>query len=481
MINRKIFERTVSLIISDRNAGFCLCVIWIILITTGCVSVHEKNGFLNNEAIHETEQQVIIKGRIEIESEKVFNKEVIIYPEAFIKTTTQGKLIFQKPVTILGTSQVFDINAHLEFGKGCVGRLNVCWFGAKGYDREDDTRAFNSTLALAGRLENSVNLLIPMGQYYISTPIVVENTNGLNKSINLIGEGMSNSTNDGSSMIWNGTPGGSMILMRNNYLNTVQSLDFAAEPGHEVQSNIELRYQIYQMEFRDCSFSGSAGKGSCNINLNSGQSDQVSEISFHNCIFRGKTDDNRTWLTESAIRGGKANTKNIFFEKCSFLGYTEAAINLEVAELLHVNHCTFSHNNIDMVCLLCSTLATSNYSERSKGFFMSTNSGNLAFTTLINNYFDGHPDADLVIPNGSGSLVLINNNFGGNGGEDSVNRIQWVPKNISSIYSLGNFFRNDNPDQSPFVFPEHNPFNFHSEGDKVGKDGGNCIKWKDSQ
>ena len=472
-----LFKKCYKLPASILYYGLFLAII----LTGGCVSVNQSKVINANPSLQETDRQVIIRGKLLVEDQKVFNKEVIIYPEGYIQTTPGGTVIFQKQVTIFGNSQVFDPEANLEFGRNCIGNLNVTWFGARGFDREDDTQAFKAVLGYAALQDNTVNVVIPMGQYYIREQLIVENTGGLNKTINLIGEGMSNSTNQGSSLIWNGAPGGVMLLMRNNYLNVVQSLDFAAETGHDVQHNMELRYQIYQMEFRDCSFSGSAGSGSCNINLNIGESDQVSEISFHNCIFRGKTEDNTTWLTSSAVQGGKANTKNIFFDKCSFLGYTEAAINLEVVELLHVNHCTFSHNSIDMVCLLCSTLATSNYSERSNAFFMCTNSGNLAFTTLINNYFDGHPDTDLVIPNGSGSLVLINNNFGGNGGEDAVNRVQWMPKNISSVYSVGNFFRNDIPDQSPFVFPEQNPVDFHSEGDKVGKDGVSCRKWKGSQ
>lgn len=456
----------------------CLGLIVWLSISSGCVSMHQQNAASYASPVVETEQQIIFRGRVDIEKETIFRKEVIIYPEAFIRTKAGGKITFEKSVSILGNSQVFDTNINLVFNRNTIGHFNINWFGARGYDQEDDTPALTVVLALASRQDNSINVVVPIGQYYIREQLIVENMAGLNKTINLLGEGMSNSTNQGSSLIWNGAKGGVMILMRNNYLNVVQSLDFAAEPGHEVQSNMELRYQIYQMEFRDCSFSGSAGIEATNINLNYGKSDQVSEISFQNCIFRGKTEDNVTWLTRSAVQGGKANTKNIFFEKCSFLGYTHGAIDLEVVELLHVNNCTFALNSTDIICLLCGTLATSNYSEQSQSFFEGTNSGNLAFTTLLNNYFDGHPDSDYVIPNGSGSLVLINNNFGGNGGVDSVNLVKWVPKNISSIYSIGNYFRNDSSGMSPFLFQGHQPFDFHSVGDKIGRDGMTAKKSK---
>jgi len=440
---------------------------------TGPAQMSSKGG----EAIVETDRMISIRGLVEIEHETVFDKEVTIYPGAFISTHTNGKVIFNKRLNIIGDSQVFEAESDIEMKSNTLGTINVGWFGAKGDDSEDDTKAFQKALELASVFNNSVTIFVPTGQYYIKQTLVIENRIPINKSINLVGEAMSSSTNQGSSLIWNGPPGESMILMRNNYLNFVQYIDFASEYKCELKSNIVLRYQIYQMEFRDCSFSGCAGLGSSNIDLNAGNSDQVSEISFINCIFRGKTYDNTTWQTSAAVKGGKANTKDIYFEKCSFLGYNESAINIEISEVLYVSNSTFAHNQTDIICLLCGALLTSNYSEQSKSFYRSTVSTNLAFTTMINNYFDGCPSEDYVITNGAGSLVLINNNFGGSGGLDSVNLIRWDNKNISSIYSMGNYFRNHSAVHSPFVIegpgPERSGF-VQSYGDKMGKDGLDC-------
>jgi hypothetical protein len=220
---------------------------------------------------------------------------------------------------------------------------------------------------------------------------------------------------------------------------------------------------------------------SSNINLNEGSSVQVSEISVRNCVFRSKTVDNKNWLTESAIKGGKANTKNFYFEKCSFLGYTEAAINIEISDIISISNCAFAHNQVDIICLLCNLLATSNYSEQSRSFFKSTLSSNVAFTTLLNNFFDGNEEEDYVIPEGAGSLVLVNNNFGGSGGMDSTNLIKWDSRNISSIYSVGNFFRNDTSTFFPIQLNKMNTINadiIKSAGDKMGKDGATSIKLK---
>lgn len=424
---------------------------------------------------------IVIRGAVSFNSSVKFDKEVTIYPEAFITTADNAMVTFNKKVNVIGGSQVFDEQALVQFGDGCIGTLNVCWFGAKGYDQEDDTKPFQKTLSLASGLKNSINVYIPNGKYLISEQLVLENTAGLNKAINLMGEGMSSSTNNGSSIIWNGFPGGSLILVRNNYHNQIQALDFASEPGHELKHNLELRPQIYLMEIRDCSFSGSAGAGSANINLNDGNSVQVSEIGFRNCVFRGRTTDNRTWTTTSAVKGGKANTKNFYFEKCSFLGYTEAAINIEISDIVNISNCAFALNEVDIRCLLCGTLATSNYSEQSKSFFEGTTSDNLAFTTLINNFFDGHPIEDYVVRNGSGSLVMINNNFGGNGGVDSTNLIRWDSRNISSVYSVGNFFRNNSTSVNPIMLMgegRDNLENFRSIMDKVGRDGTSSRKLK---
>jgi hypothetical protein len=368
--------------------------VWLaaVLLLGGCKTTKEQAGTVVNTSaeISETPTMIVLKVPVTYTGQVVFEKTVTIYPEAYISTTGNGKVTFNKGVNILGSSQVFDTDAEIEFGEGCLGTLNVGWFGARGYDREDDTDAFQKALAIASAMYNSVNVFVPIGKYYISRQLVVENRTPLNKSINLVGEAMSSSTNNGSSIIWNGTPGASMILIRNNYLNLIQSLDFAAETNREVKHNIELRPHLYQMEFRDCSFSGSAGPGSSNINLNEGSSVQVSEISLKNCLFRALTRDNKTWLTESAIKGGRANTKNFYFDKCSFLGYTVAAINIDISEIVNVNNSTFSHNQIDIVCMLCNMLATANYSEQSTSFFKSILSNNLAFTTMINNYFDGN-------------------------------------------------------------------------------------------
>ncbi len=429
---------------------------------------------MSNSRMIETEKMVSIKGPIHFNDPVVFDKEVTIYPEAFITTSDDGKITFQKNLNILGDSQVFDINANVEFGGHSIGKINVGWFGAKGYDQEDDTKSFQKALELASEYNNSVTVFIPTGYYYINEQLMVGNRAPINKSINLQGEGMSRSTNQGSSLVWNGPVGGTMLLFKNNYLNLVEFLDFASEYRCELKSNIELRYQIYQMEFRDCSFSGSAGIESSNIDLNSGSSDQVSEISFKNCIFRGKTYDNKVWHTVAAVKGGKANTKNIYFEKCSFLGYNEAAIDIEVSAILNVSQCAFAHNQVDIVCMLCGTLASSNYSEQSRSFFKNTVSSNLSFTTLTNNYFDGHPEEDYVITNGAGSLVLLNNNFGGSGGLDSVNLIKWSNKNISSIYSAGNYFRNNDAIKNPFDFTGSTIEEagiLQSKGDKMGMNG----------
>lgn len=456
---------------------------WILLFIM-CSCVSEKKPLVKSQytELSINERMISIRGELVIDTELVFSGNVTLYPEAFLSTTGQGKIIFKGKVNVIGQTPIFDENINLEFGEGCTGTLNVGWFGARGNDDMPDTRAFQKTMMLASTMRNSVKILVPTGKYWITETLILENQASLRKSIQVVGEGMSSSSLDGSSLVWNGPPGGTILMVRNNYNNRIQSVDFGAEAGHEVKYNVDLRSQIYLMEFRDCSFSGSAGISSSNINLNEGHSDQVSEISFENCVFRGRTFDNATWLTSSAVRGGKANTKNFYFEQCSFLGYTSAAVDIEISETVHIRDCAFAHNEVDIICLLCSILISSNYSEQSKAFFKTTTSSNVAFATLLNNYFDGHAGENFVIPGGTGSLVLINNNFGGSGGDDQTNQIRWDSRNISSVFSVGNFFRNASSSTIPFQFSEIQTTGaavLKSVMDKVGPDGVSSKKLSD--
>jgi hypothetical protein len=223
----------------------------------------------------------------------------------------------------------------------------------------------------------------------------------------------------------------------------------------------------YQIFLRNCSFGGCAGEGSANVNLNQGNNLQVSEIHFENCVFKGYIESS-LWKTESAIIGGFANTKNFSFTYCSFLGYNQAAINLEVTDILRIDNCTFAHNKLDISCLVCNTLANNNYSEHSGSFFRTTVSDNISFTTLMNNCFYGSENNDYIITQGSGNLTLINNNFGGMGGTDLKNKVQWDSGKFSSVYSIGNYFRNDVLLAEPFQVDFINPGFIKSFGDKVG-------------
>ena len=405
----------------------------------------------------------------------VINTDVVIYPGALITTAKSAKVIFNGRVQILSESQVFDINSNIEFASGSISMLSPCWFGAKGNDALDDTKAIQKTLEIAREYVNSLTIVFPIGKFIITETLVLGNEFPNKKSINLMGNSMSIDTRGGSSLQWEGTEGGKLLAVRNYCAGTIEGLDFTAIAGHFVRHNIELTPYDYQVIFRNCSFSGSAGPGSSNVNLNQGNNLQVSEIYFENCIFRGHTVDSKIWQTESAVSGGLANTKNFSFRYCSFAGYNKAAINLEVTDVLRVESCTFALNHTDIVCLLCNTLASSNYSEHSASFFRATVSTNVSFTTLMNNCFYGTPGHDYIITEGGGNLVLINNNFGGLGGEDLENKIKWELGRISTIFSVGNYFRNAPPLLFPYqitTLPDKSNL-LNSFGDLIGTDENN--------
>ncbi|MEP7324137.1 MAG: hypothetical protein ABI761_19565 [Saprospiraceae bacterium] len=447
-------------------------VIGLSFTLSGISCTHEKIITQHSDASHS--RMIVINTEVNYDKPIIFDKEVTIYPEAFITTTGKGKIIFTKKVNIIGESQVFDTDIDVTFQSATISAINPTWFGARGYDELDDTKAFQKILSIIKVYPNSINIEIPIGIFKISKTLMLGNEIPNGKSINLIGQSMSVGSFSGSVLEWVGEPGGSMLLLKNICVSILDGIDFMASPDHLMKHNLEFRPYDYQITVKNCSLSGCAGPGSANINLNKDNDAQVSEIQFQNCTFHGYTRDNKTWNTESAIAGGKGNTKNFSFQSCSFLGYTDAAINIGSTDMLRVDFCTFALNEVDIKCIIGNTFATSNYSEQSKSFFQSGMSGNLSFTTFANNYFDGNEKDDYFIRDGSGGLILLNNNFGGNGGYDKINKISWDSKDLSHIFSVDNFYRNSPDINSPFVDRNNRTqtLNIMTDGDKIGADGG---------
>jgi len=450
-------------------------IVFYVLLFVGCKSTGTSTHNYSSS------RMIVINKEVLYAEETIFDKEVTIYPEAFLKTSGRGKIIFTKKVNIIGESQVFDENINVVFGFATLNTLNPTWFGAKGYDEIDDTPALTKVFELASLYAGTITIDIPIGRFIVTRTLNMGSQTPDGETINLTGKGMSANSRSGSSFIWKGAEGASMITMRNNANGVIDGLGFNSIKKHGMKYDIELRPFINFLSIRNCSFTGCTGEGSANINLNKGSNEQVSEINIENCLFGGVTYDNQQWLTEAAVCGGSANAKNFYFRNCSFLGYSIAGINIHITDILKVENCTFGFNDIDINCDLCNTIATSNYSEHSKSFFKSIISQNVAFTTLIGNNFYGSEGADYVIRGGAGSLVMINNNFGGLGVEDNQNKIMWDDKIISSIYSVGNFYRNSKGIITPFMNMQNQTqtHNIHSFEDKLGLDEKDLRKVKD--
>ncbi len=444
-------------------------IICLLLNTTfgllvGCQSIHQGPLELSNSDL------LIINQPVNYTSETILDKEVVLYPGAMISTGKQGKVIFKRRVTVLGESQVFDENVQVEFLSGTLSELNPCWFGAKGDDQLDDTKAIQKVMDIGRVYASSINIEFPLGKYLISTTLQLGNNAPSEKSINLIGKSMSSNALSGSSLQWVGKNGGVLLQLQNYCVGQIENLDFNKGADRLLKYNVALKPFDYQVEFKNCSFAGCGGPGSANVNLNQGNNLQVSEISFDNCEFRGYSADGETWETEAGVIGGLANTKNFYFRFCSMVGYTQGAIDLEVTDALKVENCTFAHNKTDIVCLVCNTLATSNYSEHSESFFRSSVSFNVSFTTLMDNCFYGTGGQNYIIPEGGGHLVLINNNFGGMGGDDLRNLIRWDSGPFSHVFSIGNFYRNAPPLITPFEFTgQLNDLPIQTLGDLIGR------------
>lgn len=406
---------------------------------------------------------------LHVEQDLIVLEEVTIFPQAYITTAPGSKIVFQKRVNIIGESQIFDPEAIIVFEAGTISEIYPSWFGAKGYDNEDDTRAFEKAIAVAYANAGVMSIVIPIGRYFISRTIDSGNNHSDRKAINWFGKGMSNNGVQGASLSWRGEVGGTLLRFRNMGQCVVENIDFTAEPAHHVKYNLELRPFVHSFTIRHCSFSGCSGDESANINLNIEDGDQVSEIHIDECIFNGVSQVSES-VSQSAIRGGFANTKNFYIRYCAFDQYERAAVDIYNSDILHVEGCTFANNKIDISCMLCGTYATSNYSEHSKAFFRASFTSNISFTTLVNNYFTGMPEDGYVIQDGAGSLILLNNDFGGSDQREDHNRIRWEQNEFSPIHSVGNFYKNSTPESTPFFNRSGQPRNGNvfSKGDIGG-------------
>lgn len=413
-----------------------------------------------------------LQDTLRTDSTIVFSKEVILLPGAYILTEGTGKVVFTHPWIVLGGDPVFSTETAVEFLPGTLSEIYPGWFGANGMDHIDDTKAFQKALAIARAYENSVTIRLPIGQYRISRTLEVSADRYARKSIHWLGASMSNSGTLGSSLIWTGPKGGTLLRFSDLNQFCVNGIDFKSDPETYLQYNLEFKPYLFQAKIQHCHFSGAAGNGSANINLNQGDNLQVSEIEIDNCAFYGMTAPS-PWLSPSAIVGGLANSKNFYITHSQFSGYDRAAIDIEVSDIVEVENNTFSRNAVDINCLLCGVYIANNYSEHSKAFFNSTLSTNPSFVTMVNNRFSGEPGDGYVIQNGMGHLVLINNFFGASGVGDDRNRIRWKDDPASFISSTGNFYKNASPSDPPFYNERNEPkqMNVRSFGDLGGGEG----------
>jgi hypothetical protein len=428
------------MVMKVKSKGLIFSLLFFVLLQ----SCKTKQIYSTQSNPFEIKSEIIVNDMLELDS------RYIIYPTAFIKTAGKGKLVIKEPICILGKSQVFDTDINIDFKPFTISEIYPEWFGAKGYDQLDDTKAFKKVISVAKKCYNSLNILVSSGIFYISETLELENNANFIKSINLLGASMSTSSSNGSSLIWNGVKGGTLLKVSYLNLSRIENLDFGADQNNGLMYNIDLKPIISQLSIKNCSFAGCEGKGSTNISLNIGNGVQVSEITFENCSFRSKTLDGKNWLTDAAIGGGIDNVLNFYVKTCSFMGYQNAAVNIKNSSTMVVENSTFAYNDVDIKCMLCGLYASSNFSEHSKAFFQANSSSNYSSAFLINNYFTGDAIDGYVIRDGAGSLFLINNNFGGSGYDSGKFKIKWEERTPNPIFSFGNFFKNIQIDNTPF-------------------------------
>lgn len=447
------------------------------------LSCSSQQRMVNSETcmLNTTKDVWVVNNPVKVEGILVVEKQVIILPGGVFEGDNTSKIVFTKPVNILSRERVFSTELRMESLPGVFTNLDITWWGANGRDEEDDTKAIQVVLDLASQ-SGCEQITIPIGQYIVSQQLRMAGREDNHQSLVIKGYATSFDGQHGSALMWNGGSDESMALVKNTSQTIFENIEFGAIPGRLIRSNIEFRPFCNQILFRSCSFGGCGGEKSCNINLNEGNNLQVSELIFENCIFKGLLTDME--YTDNGIRGGLANTKNFYFRNCSFGPYRHEAICITTSDILKVEDCTFYLNDVDIRCETCKTVAIGNYSEESGAFFESTASANFNATTLINNQFTGKPVDGYVIRDGSGTLLLMNNNFGAGNYLPDINRIRWEENEFNSIFSVGNVFKNTAFGQSPFYNRSNQVYRSDrvlSFGDLGGVLGEGRVKLPDSR
>lgn len=458
----------------------CLILLGLIFQCFSCVA-HKVNATLLKESRNSGQSFWIVSEEVPVSDLMVIDKNVFIMPGGFFSAKKPATIRFNGHVDIIGQQKVFDKELAVEFAPGAFTHLNPDWFGANGMDDADDTDCFQKIFDMISS-GGAIQVRVPIGKYYISRQLKLGGQPGNNLSLIIQGASTSYSGTKGSSILWRGKPSESMVLISNTSQTVIENLDFDCVPNHYLMSNIELRPSCNQITFSNCYFSGCAGELSTNINLNEGNSLQVSELFFNNCIFKGIFLAEK--ITDNAVRGGWANTKNFQFTQCAFGPYRNEAIKIKTSDVLKVDGCTFYLNDVDISCETCKTIATDNYSEESQAFFMSTASANFNATTLINNQFTGKPKDGFVIRDGSGTLILMNNNFGAGNYLPDKNYVRWEENDYNSIYSVGNVYKNTDEKEGPFYNRSNRNYRqdrIFSWGDLGGVLGEGRVKLKDTQ
>ena len=456
-------------------------VFMVVIVYFMSCKIHERGSQVSELYTKNDDRVWIVSQEQHISGTLIVDREVLIIPGGFFSSVGTGKIKFTGHVSVLGQQAIFDPELEVEFAPWTFDYISPNWFGANGSDNEDDSAPFQRMFDLISP-GAGIQLNIPIGKYYISKQIKIIGTPGNNLAFVLHGTSTSYSGTNGSSLIWRGLEAESMFLISNTSQTIIENVDFNVSPGYVLKSNIEFRPNCNQISFRNCYFTGCSGDQSANVNLNEGSNLQVSELFFENCIFKGLYSPQQ--FTSNAIRGGWANTKNFHFIHCAFGPYRNEAIKIKTSDVLTVEGCTFYLNDIDISCETCKTLATSNYSEESGAFFMSTASANYNATTLINNQFTGKPLDGFVIRDGSGTLVLLNNNFGAGNYLPDKNFIRWEENDYNSIYSVGNVYKNATAKDGAFYNRSNLQYRkdrIFSQGDLGGVMGEGRVKMNDIQ
>lgn len=422
---------------------------------------------MNHSRITTLEMHIDGGGDIQIDSNIDCNGKILQFRKG-TKLTGAGSLTNCVLSSEL-TGQIADTTVDFINFKAANDVFSTHWYGSKGDQTNDDTTAVQKTFDTIIANNKNIDIYFPIGNYKITSTITATFNATFCPKIFGAQKGRGNA---GSTLLWYGSAGGTMMKFKNFKSTSFEDLDLTGNNGTGFPTFPKYVFHIevdgasslfsYFINFKNCSFSACGGTDSACLNLNgtgSYTNYQCSEITFEHCAINGNGFSAPTPSGYGIIVGG-FNTKDFYINNCNIQGFNQAFFK-SIADAGVVT----SRNNLITGCVVNFDLSNGthfqsigDYTENG-GMLLKAANGNTVSNYNIQNYYwasdnyggvnPGLPETQEYIITGRGQLTIIGSAF--ESGATFIPKINWeCDLGISSLTCIGCTFANIREGVSPF-------------------------------